>query len=362
MPTAEAVDAMLDLLGQPPVPTPQPELDYQPEQHPWALLLAGLAERFAPPSAERRYRGGGEPRLLATMDDERRARFQAVALHLLEHSDEAVRREAGVVVARAAHDPAALLAAIGKALAEPVASQAFHTLLAAYRSSDAPLPDPATGEAAAMVWLDRLVMTKAERPGSWKDTLTTLLNHQRPRIREWALMLLPNDDHERWRPALAAGLHDDDAQVRSRAINACWTFNDNALLPDLQAAMVRDQDPMGAARVINKVGGPCAEIAAWIEVVEHSTIRFATSNGASCLFRNINKLEVRNHLQLETEPSGAYRHAFAERLRAFLVANHDAIENGTMSMPGKDWPADLLPEGWFFMFQDNTAWPPGNHL
>lgn len=200
MPTSEACDALLELLQVPPAPAPAMEVDYGgvAHAHPWNLVLNALGERLPPPLTEQKWAGTGDPALLATMDVPRKLRTQQAAMALANHADEDIRRAAGIVLSRCPLTADALLQLIETTVTGARDTSAFHSLLAAYRSSGAPIPDPTTSTAAAMVWLDHLLKNHNQRPEGWKENLAKLLIHSAPRIREWAVMILPRDEPERW--------------------------------------------------------------------------------------------------------------------------------------------------------------------
>lgn len=366
MPTNEASDALLDLLQVPPTAAPAMEIDYGgvAHAHPWGLVLNALSKRLPPPLAEQKWPGSGDPALLATMDEPRKRRTQQAAMALANHADENIRRAAGIVLSRCPLTAEALLSLIETTVTGARDTSAFHSLLAAYRSSGASVPDPTTSAAAAMVWLDHLLNNYNERPEGWKENLAKLLIHPAPRVREWAVMILPRDEPDRWTPAVMKGLLDDDPQVRSRTINVSDRFRDPALIPFLQAAMLRERDASGAAAVIGKIAGKTAEALAWIayvEAAEYSTERFTPGNAIGFLFRRMAALEARSTWSVEQEVNldAEARRAIAAHLRDFVMSRRDAIDRGALGLPDESWPIDLLPDGWLIALPDKKTWPPG---
>lgn len=359
IPTPEACDALLEILEMPVQRPLQVEEDYSPAAHPWCLALLALAERFAPPVSDQAWAGTGDPRLLATIDVARRERICQTVAPLIHHEDASVKRAAGMVLARCLVDTGSLLPLIGETLTTPANESAFHDLLSAYRSSGAPIPDPISGPAAAMVWLDHLLYHPQERPEGWKEILTTLLVHPAPRVREWAVMILPRDEPERWASFVIKVLQDDDANVRSRAIYASGDYPGPALVPFLQEAMLREREPSTAAEYIGKIAGKSAAALAVIYYLEKSPERFATSNSVQHVFRVLGTFDVRSSWTTEREPDDLERHAIAEHLRAFIASQHEVIDRGALGLPDKSWPIDLLPEGWWIVLPDAQTWPPG---
>lgn len=361
MPTSEACDTLLDLLQAPPAPAPAMEIEYGgvAQAHPWNLILNALSERLPPPITEQQWAGTGDPALLATMDEPRKLRTQQAAMALVHHADEDIRRAAGVLLSRFSLTSDALLSLIETTVTGAGDRSAFHALLGAFRSSGAALPDPTASVASAIVWLDHLLYNRDTRPDGWKENLENMLLHPVPRVREWALMLVPWNESARWTPFVAKSLQDDDPEVRIRAIYATDPCPSPLLVPLLQAAMVHDRNSMNAARAIGKIAGKASEVLAWIYRIESSTERFATSNAMRSVFQTLVALEARSNWTVEYEPDAAERHVIAERLRAFVISHREAINHGSLGPPDNQWPIDLLPEGWWIMLPDEKTWPPG---
>lgn len=362
MPTSEACDALLDLLQVPAAAAPAMEIEYGgvSRAHPWNLVLNALSERLPPPLTEQKWAGTGDPALLATMDEPRKLRTQQAAMALAHHADEDIRRAAGVLLSRFPLTSDALLSLIETTVTGARDTSAFHSLLAAYRSSGAPVPDPMTSAAAAMVWLDHLLNNRNQRPDGWKESLAKLLIHPAPRVREWAVMILPRDEPERWLPFVAKALQDVDHDVRSRAIGSANDYPGPMLIPFLQAVMLRDPNATYAAEVVGRIAGKTAAAQAWINYLENSRVGFvATSNSLSSLFQVIGPLQARSNWTVEHQTDAAELHAIAERLRAFVLNHSKAIEGGTLGLPDESWPIDLLPDGWWIVLPDAKTWPPG---
>ncbi|HEX3134408.1 MAG TPA: hypothetical protein VHX44_12590 [Planctomycetota bacterium] len=99
IPTTEATDSLLEILArlqQPAPPAEKPLADL----HPWALALRSLTRRLPRTEFQRRILGKGDPRLLATMNEEQKDRATLAARAALHYPDTAVRDAAAAFLSR----------------------------------------------------------------------------------------------------------------------------------------------------------------------------------------------------------------------------------------------------------------------
>jgi hypothetical protein len=357
MPTGEAIDSLLRVLTAAPGPLPPAEEAWGARAHPWSRALRALARRRPPTDEEVKLGMGGDPRLQATMDAARLERATRAALALLHHQQLELRQSALAFLRRGPLDPQLLVPLIEAAVRMPANESELSELLAIIRAQSRPPPDPRTSAAAAMLWLDHLLYHRAERPPGWQETLGGLLLHPAPRIREWAVLCVPQDDIARWTPVVATLMQDDDQYVRSRAVGVASGLGPQ-MIPHLRAAIVRGNDPEWIAQTIGRLAGRQIQALAWTDRLAESLEAFADSNSLHGFFRTLGPYDLRSTHPVEEPLPPAERRATAERLRAFVASHGEAIDRSALGPPDDSWPRDLLPEGWSIVGADRTSWPP----
>jgi hypothetical protein len=355
MPTAEAADCLLDLLTRPPAPLPAIESKHFERRvsHPWVLALQALEERLTPPAEDQSWRGTGDPRLVASIDEQRRQLVTKAALLKADVPDKAVRDAAEQVLTRCRLTPDIAIRLLAAALPQAQSIHDLQPLLSMARHGNAPAT-PSGTPAELVVWLDHLISHPQVRPDGWDVVLTSALAHPHAVVRTLALGLIPADGGQRWSKSVRESLTNDQDDVRLAGIDAAGRTRDASTLPVLRTITV-DREVSAAAGAIGRIAGIVAECDYLLTRFESSAETSAISTAFGTLLSRLTGCGHSGGWD-EHDRTPAARAALATRWRAFLAQHRDAVANGKPP-PVPTWPRDLMPSRWHIQLPDGSEWP-----
>ena len=356
IPDPVAIDHLIALLEQDPLPFLADEKDSVQGTQPWATIFTVLNKRFSPIPTATNATPSGDPRLIATMDAVRAQRVMNAAFIYSGHHDKRVRDSAAILLLHGSVDEKALLPMIEAAIKNGCHGLQFNLLLSGHARVDASIPDPTSSNAASAIWMHHLKQHPAYRPDNWQALLPTMLKHDSPRLRTLALTLIPDQLSTQWTSAIIKSLFTSDWDEKTAAIAAASRCRDPAFIPVLRSFLTDRKSCSLAASSLGIITDRYSLCLMWLDLLATAKAEDEARHALSWFYRTVS---IRGSGS-GADPAffAAWKSADLSQQLKLLIKDHQQIINAKKDDTFiANWPSTVMPKKWALLLSDGSLWP-----
>ncbi len=356
IPDPLAIDHLISLLEQEPLPFLTEEKDSVQGTQPWATILSVLNKRFSPVTSTTDAGELANPDLIASMDAVRAQRVMNTAFIYFGHHDKRVRDAAAILLLHGSVDEHALKPMIEVAITEGFPEQPFNLSLSAHARVDTTIPNPTTGNAAAAIWMHHLKRHPAYRPDQWQMFLQVMLKHISPRLRTLALTLIPEQLSTQWTPAIIKAFSASDWDEKTAAIAAASRCRDPAFIPLLRSFLIDRKACSLAASSLGVITDRYSLCLMWLDLLAIAPSEDEAQHALSWFYRTVS---------IRGSGSGADPTFFAkwkssdlsQQLKQLIKDHQQTINAKKDDSFIANWPTNVTPKKWAILLSNGNLWP-----